>query len=115
MKTSSRIEEGYGSKPVILSKICEKVKSLREIQTGEKKKSECPARLVPLLHKYSLLWTKPRLLKRDVIIQVGKLSSGKVGDKFEALVWVTLGLNMSNQGLKKTKQQDVNEPLLFTK
>lgn len=93
-------------KPVILSKICEKVKSLREIQTGRVGGSECLVRLVPLLHKYSLLWTKSRLLKRDVIIQVGKLPSGKVGDKFEALIWVTLGLNVSNQGLKKTQQKD---------
>lgn len=60
----------------------------------------CLTRLVPLLHKYSLLWTKPRLLQRYVIIQVGKLPSGKVGDEFEAFIRVTLGLDMSNQGLQ---------------
>lgn len=78
----------------------------RNTDQEKKKKSECLARLVPLLHKYSLLWTKPRLLKRDVIIQVGELPSGKVGDKFKALIWVTLRLNVSHQGLKKTEQWD---------
>lgn len=56
-------------------------------------------RLVPLLHEYSLLRTKPRLLKRDVIVQVGELPSGKIGDEFEAFVRVTLGLDVSDQRL----------------
>lgn len=60
----------------------------------------CLTRLVPLLHKYSLLWTKPRLLQRDVIVQVGELPSGEVGDEFEAFVRVTLGLDVSDQGLE---------------
>lgn len=59
----------------------------------------CLTRLVPLLNKYSLLWTKPRLLQRDVIVQVGKLPSGKVGDEFEAFIWVAFGLDVSYQGL----------------
>lgn len=58
-------------------------------------------RLVPLLHKYSLLWTKPCLLQRDVIVQVGELPSGKVSDEFEAFVRVTLGLDVSYQGLEE--------------
>ncbi|KAG7229332.1 hypothetical protein INR49_012990, partial [Caranx melampygus] len=49
----------------------------------------------------SLLWTKPRLLQRDVIVQVGKLPSGKVGDKFEAFVRITLGLYVPYQGLEE--------------
>lgn len=57
-------------------------------------------RLVPLLYKYSLLWTKPRLLQCDVIIQVSELPSGKVGDEFEAFIRVALGLHVSNQGLE---------------
>lgn len=61
--------------------------------------------LVPLLYKYSLLWTKPRLLQCDVIIQVGKLSSGKVGDKFEAFVGVSFELDMSDQCLWRHKKQ----------
>lgn len=56
--------------------------------------------LVPLLHKYSFLWTKSRLLQRDVIVQVGELPPGKVGDEFEAFIGVTLGLDVSNQGLE---------------
>lgn len=58
-------------------------------------------RLVPLLNKYSLLWTKPRLLQRDVIVQVGKLPSGKVGDEFEAFIRVTFELDVSYQGLEE--------------
>lgn len=62
-------------------------------------------RLVPLLHKYSLLWTKPRLLQCDVIVQVGELPSRKVGDEFEAFVRVTLGLDMSYQGLEEKERE----------
>lgn len=60
----------------------------------------CLTRLVPLLHKYSFLWTKPRLLQCDVIVQVGELPSGKVGDEFEAFIRVTFGLDVSYQGLE---------------
>lgn len=58
-------------------------------------------RLVPLLHKYSLLWTKSRLLQCDVIVQMSELPSGKVGDKFEVFIRVTFGLDVSYQGLQE--------------
>lgn len=57
--------------------------------------------LVPFLHKYSLLWTKTRLLQCDVIVQVGQLPSGEVGDELEAFVGVALRLDMSNQSLEE--------------
>lgn len=60
-------------------------------------------RLVPFLHKDSLLRTKPCILKCDVIVQVSELSSGKVSDEFETFIWVTLGLDVSYQCLKKRK------------
>lgn len=60
--------------------------------------------LVPLLHKYSLLWTKPRLLQCDVIVQVGELPSRKVGDELKAFVRVTLGLDVSYQRLERVKE-----------
>lgn len=92
-----------GSRPVTSSQIIgERVRSIREIQKSKKVSvSGGEKRLVPLLHKYSLLWTKPRLLQRDVIVQVGKLPSGEVGDKFEAFVRITLGLYVPYQGLEK--------------
>lgn len=60
--------------------------------------------LVPLLNKYSFLWTKSRLLQRDVIVQVGELPPGKVGDELEAFVGVTLGLDVSHQSLEGRQQ-----------
>lgn len=61
----------------------------------------CLTRLVPLLNKHSLLWTKPRLLQCDIIVQVGELPSRKVGDEFEAFIRVTFGLDVSYQGLEE--------------
>lgn len=72
----------------------------------------CLGGLVPLLHKYSLLWTKAGFLQRDLIVQVGQLPSRKVGDEFKAFIRVTLGLDVSDQGLEK-KQKHTAE-LCFT-
>lgn len=92
-----------GSRPVSSSQIADEgVRFTREILMST---SVCLGRLVPLLHKYSLLWTEPSLLQRDVIVQVGELSPGKVSDKFEAFIWVTLGLDMSHQCLEGREQQ----------
>lgn len=60
--------------------------------------------LVPLLHKYSFLWTKARFLQCDVIVHVGELPPGKVGDEFEAFVGVTLRLDVSDQSLERRQQ-----------
>lgn len=88
-----------GSRPVTSSHIIgERVRSTRDT---DKRKVSVSGRLVPLLHKYSLLWTQPCLLQRDVIVQVGELPSGEVGDEFEAFIRITLRLDVSYQGLKE--------------
>lgn len=72
----------------------------------DKQEWVCLTRLVPFLHEYSLLWTKPRLLQCDVIVQVGELPPGKVGDEFKTFIRVTFGLDVSNQGLEMRKRKD---------
>lgn len=58
------------------------------------------SKLVPLLHKYSFLWTKPCVLQCDVVVQVCEFPSGEVGDKLKAFIGITFGLDMSYQSHK---------------
>lgn len=100
-------QKGTGPKPVTSSQIICKKGEVYQRDT-DKQKWVCLKRLVPLLYKYSLLWTKPRLLQCDVIIQVSELPSGKVGDEFEAFIRVALGLHVSNQGLEMSNTAEVS-------
>ena len=66
------------------------------------------SKLVPLLHKYSFLWTKPSVLQSHVVVQVCEFPSGEVGDELKAFIGITFRLDVSHQGLRKGENQNLN-------
>lgn len=64
------------------------------------------AGLIPLLHKHSLLRTKPRLLQRDVIVQMSQFPSWEVSNELEAFVRISVRLHVSHQSLRGAERND---------